>query len=792
MTIKTPYFPMSGGLQLGVPALAMAPGALLGGVNFESAVDSGYRRINGFERFDGQPKPHKQTYWKIPFTLGGTEPSVGNTIDGGTSGASGILVIAATVESGSWAGGDAEGYLIVSQVSGDFDDSEDLEVSAAKFAETNGETLKNESDTDTEHETRVKAAWEYARDQINEIPGEGAILGAAIFEGDVYAWRNKSGGATAGMYKATATGWVEQDLGQYFEFVNGTYIYSAAFSSGSTEPTAGQTLVGATSGAKARFLEVSVTSGSWFTSDAAGIIYLAANTGTAPWNTGGENVNIEGGATNILTLDVVPAEGDFLVDGDVITGHTSSETATVKTVQVTSGRLDEDSGAGIIVVGTSVSGPWTAGEEIDLGGIEHIADLKAATSEQDITLSPDGRYETIVHNFYGHASSRALYGVSGVQEAFEFRQDGAYTPIYTGMTTDTPDHITEHRQHLFLCFDGGSVQHSSTGIPLEWQVVTGAAELATGGEVVGFGKLAGGLLAIISRNRRHVLYGTSIADWELSELEGKAGGIEWTVQDIGSPRFLDDRGMTEIFAVQEFGNFRAGTFSQAVDKLLKEKKERGYVPSASVRLIEKDQYRLFFDDGTGLIARFIYSSNGQRVEFIPMDYDMTVGIACSGEDSDGIERAFFANADGSDGYLYEMDVGNNFDGASYISWWRNAYYHYKSPRQKKRFREVSFDIKAESSGSFQFGMEFEYGGDVVPEGLIRALTMAGGGGLWEEADYWAEFNWSGQLISSVLDGVDGVATNAAMFVYIDDDFMAPVTFQGAVVTYSPLGRSKGG
>ena len=55
-----------------------------------------------------------------------------------------------------------------------------------------------------------------------------AVLGVWVFSGDTYAFRNKSGGATAGMYKSTPTGWDEVDLGTALNFdgttTNGEFV----------------------------------------------------------------------------------------------------------------------------------------------------------------------------------------------------------------------------------------------------------------------------------------------------------------------------------------------------------------------------------------------------------------------------------------------------------------------------------------------------------------------------------------------------------------------------------------
>lgn len=52
-------------------------------------------------------------------------------------------------------------------------------------------------------------AQDAARAAIDEIPGEGNPLGLFYYKDKLYAFRNKTGGATAGMYVESATGWVE-------------------------------------------------------------------------------------------------------------------------------------------------------------------------------------------------------------------------------------------------------------------------------------------------------------------------------------------------------------------------------------------------------------------------------------------------------------------------------------------------------------------------------------------------------------------------------------------------------
>lgn len=126
--VRTAYFPLIGGEDLISPALNLAPGALTFSKNYEPGLTQGYRRIDGFERTDGRPAPSDASYWILNFTAGDNEPTVGCTFTGGTSAASAELM-SVTLTSGSWAGNDAAGYLVLTNVSGTFIDGEPLQYS---------------------------------------------------------------------------------------------------------------------------------------------------------------------------------------------------------------------------------------------------------------------------------------------------------------------------------------------------------------------------------------------------------------------------------------------------------------------------------------------------------------------------------------------------------------------------------------------------------------------------------------------------------------------------------------
>ena len=406
--------------------------------------------------------------------------------------------------------------------------------------------------------------------------------------------------------------------------------------------------------------------------------------------------------------------------------------------------------------------------------VSSVAVATSTTALVSVALNPGGRFEFTNYNFGASTSTHRMYGCDGKNEAFEF--DGTYwVPIFTGMTTDTPIHIAPHKNHLFLAFTKGSLQHSSTGLPYAWTVVTGASEIGTGDEITGLQVLPADVLAVYNRNRTYMLYGTSTSDWNLKTFSNESGGIEWTIQRLGDVVYLDDRGITSLAAVNAFGDFAAAALSKKIRPLIQAK--RGTAIS-SVRVRAKNQYRIFFSDGTGIYGTF----SGNRIAgFIRVNLGKTVYAICSAEDSLGDEVLFFGS---SDGYIYQMDSGTNFDGSSVEALLRLSYYHYDTPTKDKRFRKIHFEMAADSDISLQFAPAFSYSDPDAPEAQTKTLSVDGGGGYWN-IDDWDAFNWTAAVVSTAEQNIDGIGTNMGILILSEATYEKPHTLQGLTVHYSP-------
>tara|TARA_R100000808_G_scaffold23074_1_gene50743 strand:+ start:583 stop:2526 length:1944 start_codon:yes stop_codon:yes gene_type:complete len=634
-----------------------------------------------------------------------------------------------------------------------------------------GPPVLRDADADASLVTELRSAIEDQRSVITVVPGEGSVLGVWVYNGNIYAFRNKSGGASAGMYKSSSAGWTEVSLGTALNF-DGTTTSGEPTPGDSGTPTA---LEGATSGASGDLAGISY-SGLWETG-ASGTMVLT--------NISGVFQNDEDIKMPLLAFDTGSKE---ISSGDEIVGASSGKTATVTSVTITSGSYAGSDAAGYISIKNN-SGTWTNNEAINIKGVQHalvngaaeptavtVAKADGTTYEQ--TLAPGGKYEFINYNFRGDATGITMYGVNTVDNGFSW--DGTtFIKIKTGTSTDTPEHIIAHTKHLFYSYPNGSIQHSSIGAPNKWSAITGAAELSVGDVVSGFSTEVNDVMSIFTRNETFMLYGSSSADWALKRFHQGTGAVPYTLQKMDQTFFLDDRGITSIFTVQAFGDFQAAVASDSIDPYIQKKKDNAIL---SVKVRAKNQYRLFFDDKTGIAMTYI---NRQNQGIMPFTLKHQISSVCSAEDSNGFE-VIYGGFD--DGYVRKIDSGTSFDGQSVPSFIRTAYHNYGSPQTKKRFRDLNLEVNADTSTDLTVQPSFDYGGTFSP----RTSPAASSYTVNVTADQWNEDDISNSstgvtVVASERIKINGIGTNMGLIIKNESIYDKPITLQGAVVNYSLRG-----
>jgi len=527
-----------------------------------------------------------------------------------------------------------------------------------------------------------------------------------------------------------------------------------------------------------------VRSGSFAGGDAAGTLTIAAQSAAFV----AENLNV-GANLNVATIAAdtqtvfgremyFTSGGTYEVqDGDVITGATSTTTATVARVVLESGSWAAGTAAGRFIF-TADSGSFTVAENLNVGAEINVATVTGASTA--ITFAPSGRFEFDIHNFSGDIVSERMYGCDKENRGFEF--DGTVmVPINTGMTVDKPTRVIVHNEQLFFAF-GASNQHSGIAAPYQWSPVIGAGEIAVGDTVTGYmrqpGSTGSSALFIVTRNRAYSLYGNNASDWVLTVAQEDAGALPYTMQHLGGVIALDDRGVTYIGASQNYGNFEQNTITGQILPWIRDQRN---LAVASCRVREKNQYRLFFSDKKAL---YITMRGNKVVGMLPVEFAHTPTCVSSTELSDGSEAIFFG---ASDGYVYQMEKGTSHDGEP-ISWLQVlAYNNLKSPQINKRFRKLALEMTGESYAEFSLGYRLGYNNASIAQQNATDSSIDFASSQWDSM-VWDNFFWDGQTLLPEELGLEGTAENIAIVISGSSDEFAPFTITGALIHYTPRTR----
>lgn len=460
----------------------------------------------------------------------------------------------------------------------------------------------------------------------------------------------------------------------------------------------------------------------------------------------------------------VPLDGDILTQGGV--------TATIKRVMWQSGAW-AGSAVGQFVVTNPSGGNFAAGAATTTSG----ATLTLSGVQAPITMAAGGRFEFEKCNFSGQLITRRIYGVDGVNPAFEF--DGeTLAPISTGLFPDRPSHIRFHKNFLFLSQEA-SLIFSAPGNPFKWSAVDGAGEIATGDTVTGMITLPGSqttaTLGVFLHSNTAFLYGTDPTTFNFTPFNTGIGGVPYSIQNLFDTFFLDDLGVVTLKTTLNYGNFLPSTLTKNILPFIA--RERGNLVASSVNR-GKSQYRLFFGDGYALYCTIL---NQQYLGSGLVLYPDTISCVDTTKLTTDTEASYVGS---EDGFVRQLDVGTSFDGAEIPAYFTTAWDPVKSPRILKRFRAASIEVQGDSYAQIQFGYQIGWNSDQLAQ--LPAVDLPLNLGTvphWDEF-VWDEFVWDGSGLTPTDVDATGTAENIRVTVSSGTNYIAAYTIDSIIFHYS--------
>ena len=775
---KQQYVLLNGGLDLASPPIAKQPNYATTASNVEPMLNGGYRRALGYDRFDGRPKPSEtKTYYQL------TTNGLGATTDY-------PLYTAVT-----WAGGSGvylfrDGARIY--IAADTDPA--LAIGAVITITTDSHTLVAASSRSAAtRDNAIKAAGyaaDYRRTFIGAVPGVFDVRGVVAVRDSVFAFRDADG-VNGGMYKATASGWVEVSnnatgfgsaltVRDGFGISDGDLTMKRIADTASRAAVAQMSADGTTGKICLPVGEVCVA-GDFLVVDtgvAHTLTLLSAITGTAT----SFSVETTGNQMGGVTLDSSNNAGWYVM--------VSGKLLPVISYLVKGG----DPTKCVLIVSNPHAFNLTADSTVEVRLFTAFCEV---TASRKITLPVGGQYKAVVHNFYGSPTMRRAYLVNGVGRAMELREDGRLVPLFAvdDDALDKPTHVEAHKEHLFLGFAGGQYQHSAAGSPLTWSGLLGAEAFSVGDEITELKSIQGGVLVIGCQNRLLILRGSSSTDWQQDTISESVGLTDGTLQSLFLPVGISDRGLVRLDRVQEYGDFTLSMLD-TTDKV--SSVINNYQWTNSSQLSADNQYRLYSTSGINLIAT-IDAVGTPR--FSTFRYPASVAGAWRYDEAK--ERNFIALS--GLGYVYELhEDAFSFDGDD-IRWTlKTAYMHMGAPGTIKTWRNAIIEQGTPSvfNCNFWWNIEYRAGLQFTSDRAETTMTEFSSeevfaeigeldSALWNVAN-WNQFYWNSQQSADVSDAaLNGNSTSIAFAFSAKTKHDPNFNLSGMLIDYLPRRLHRG-
>jgi len=354
----------------------------------------------------------------------------------------------------------------------------------------------------------------------------------------------------------------------------------------------------------------------------------------------------------------------------------------------------------------------------------------ATYSSAGVTIGGSGKVRMLKYDFDG---TEKLMLVDSTGKPFRF--DGTTFEQLTSLSADTSgsSFIVNFKNHIVL----GNGKKIIFSAPYEDDDFT----IANGGGIINVADTITGLivfreqLIIFSENSINVINGNSVADFTMQPVSRDLGCVAAdTIQEIGGDIiFLGPDGLRLFSATDRIGDFSLAAVSKTIQVEILDLITSSPNGFASTVIREKSQYRLFGyntgytnDSGKGIGAT-------QLQEGIAFNDMRGINAFVTYSEYDGFaERIYFANADG---YVYQMEQGNTFDGTDIPATFATPFVPLGDPNVRKTIYKGTtyLDVNGDFDLEFSLKFDFDQPGSVQPDSVLSsdaAASITYGSGIY--------------------------------------------------------------
>tara|TARA_E500000318_G_scaffold110999_1_gene128052 strand:- start:991 stop:2517 length:1527 start_codon:yes stop_codon:yes gene_type:complete len=346
----------------------------------------------------------------------------------------------------------------------------------------------------------------------------------------------------------------------------------------------------------------------------------------------------------------------------------------------------------------------------------------------------------------------------------------------------------EFKHHLFIAAKATlvfSAPYSST----DFTPASGAGTITLEDEITGLSVFRDQLIVFTKRSIKF-LTGSSIGDFTISPITDDLGCVEFdTIQEFGGDiMFMSQDGLRLLSGTERNNDFGLGSVSKAIQSEATDF-QRFSSSFHSILLREKSQYRVFgfnvnFSDESsrGIIATSVMQGNSQNIAWAE-----TRGInayVCYSEYVANQEEFYFAN---DDGYVYEMESGNSFDGKNIPFTFSTPFLPITDPVTRKTIHSVDTYLDPQGSYNYDISLRFDFNNSgVVQPAPIEVRNNV------TTANYYGLSTYGTSTFGGFTEFVSSTPTTGSgdvvSIIFEGDSTDPPFAFDSVVIQYGQYGR----
>jgi hypothetical protein len=392
------------------------------------------------------------------------------------------------------------------------------------------------------------------------------------------------------------------------------------------------------------------------------------------------------------------------------------------------------------------------------------------------------------------ASNKMVF-VDGVNRA-QVYNGTTCSLINTGIAPTKPSLVSQFAGHLFLAGDSTRPYDVIFSAPLaesNFSPASGSGFINVGFEVVQLASFRD-VLYVFGKNQIKKITGNNVTNFVASDVTTNLGCVapDSVVEVAGNLVFLTRDGFRPVSGTDRIGDVELNSISpqirDRITALVQEIVEGSISPDAftAVTINEKVQFRLLNNTESiaGILGGWRQTMAGQGFEYSFLN-DFQATCATSGYI--GLEEVVLHG--GTDGKVFEQEIGSNFNGRSILSVYQTPYYYMDDPTVRKHFYNIHLFTRANGNVNIAMGVRynFEDASASTLNPVNYPVTASGAAAYFNEAVYDTTAQYDGNPSPVIKTGISGSGF-AISLRFVAFDTNPGHTLQGLVIEFTPDDR----